>query len=96
MWPEQPHVHTLDYAYEEAQAVFGNDPRQYSIQTKSLSQIKRPFERTAYDSNEKVKNDQGKFEFHEIPGTEKYGLLNTSLSPSALKERNSRCLSSSG
>lgn len=36
MWPEQPHVHTLDYAYEEAQAVFGNDPRQYSIQTKKL------------------------------------------------------------
>jgi glutamate synthase (NADPH) small chain len=35
-WPENPQVFTLDYAYEEAHSAFGNDPRQYFIQTKSF------------------------------------------------------------
>lgn len=33
-WPQYPLVFTLDYAYEEAKAKFGADPRQYCIQTK--------------------------------------------------------------
>ena len=72
MWPEQPYVFSLDYAYEEAQAKFGEDPRQYSIQTTKIVADKNgklksfiPFQM------EKVKNEHGKFEFHEIPGTEK-------------------------
>ena len=36
MWPEQPHVFTLEYAYEEAEAKFGRDPREYSIQTTKM------------------------------------------------------------
>ncbi|HLW66688.1 MAG TPA: glutamate synthase subunit beta [Gemmataceae bacterium] len=32
-WPQWPKVYKLDYGQEEAQAIFGNDPRQYAIQT---------------------------------------------------------------
>lgn len=32
-WPENPQVFSLDYAYEEAVHLFGEDPRQYYIQT---------------------------------------------------------------
>src|SRR5262249_16039043 len=32
-WPQWPKVYKLDYGQEEAQALFGADPRQYSIQT---------------------------------------------------------------
>jgi glutamate synthase (NADPH/NADH) small chain len=35
-WPENPQVFTLDYAYEEAKDILGEDPRQYFIQTKSF------------------------------------------------------------
>lgn len=41
MWPEYPHVFNLEYAYEEAQAKFGDDPREYSIQTKKLWQMSK-------------------------------------------------------
>jgi glutamate synthase (NADPH/NADH) small chain len=32
-WPQWPKVYRLDYGQEEAQAIFGDDPRQYAIQT---------------------------------------------------------------
>jgi glutamate synthase (NADPH/NADH) small chain len=32
-WPQTPRTFTLDYAYEEAHSVFGEDPRQYQITT---------------------------------------------------------------
>lgn len=32
-WPQWPKVYKLDYGQEEAQAIFGDDPRQYAIQT---------------------------------------------------------------
>lgn len=72
MWPEQPYVFSLDYAYEEAQAKFGEDPRQYSIQTTKIVADKNGKLKELHTIQmEKVKNEQGKFEFHEIPGTEK-------------------------
>jgi glutamate synthase (NADPH) small chain len=33
-WPEWPKVYKMDYGQEEAAAVYGADPRQYTIQTK--------------------------------------------------------------
>src|SRR5260221_10738744 len=33
-WPQWPKVHRLDYGQEEAAALFGRDPRAYSIMTK--------------------------------------------------------------
>jgi glutamate synthase (NADPH/NADH) small chain len=32
-WPQWPKIYRLDYGQEEAKAIFGDDPRQYSIQT---------------------------------------------------------------
>jgi glutamate synthase (NADPH/NADH) small chain len=32
-WPQWPKVYKLDYGQEEAQALWGNDPRQYAVQT---------------------------------------------------------------
>ena len=32
-WPQWPKIYRLDYGQEEAKALFGDDPRQYSIQT---------------------------------------------------------------
>ena len=32
-WPQWPKVYRLDYGQEEAQALFGADPRQYAVQT---------------------------------------------------------------
>ncbi|MCY8535722.1 glutamate synthase subunit beta, partial [Bacillus vallismortis] len=72
MWPEQPHVFTLEYAYEEAEAKFGRDPREYSIQTKKLVADKNGKLKELHTIQmEKVKNEHGKYEFRELPGTEK-------------------------
>jgi glutamate synthase (NADPH/NADH) small chain len=35
-WPQWPKVYKLDYGQEEAAAVFGDDPRQYLLSTKSF------------------------------------------------------------
>ena len=35
-WPQWPKVYKLDYGQEEAAAVFGDDPREYLIQTKKF------------------------------------------------------------
>lgn len=35
-WPEHPNLFTLDYAYEEAEQLFGADPRAYYIETKKF------------------------------------------------------------
>ncbi|QXG62758.1 glutamate synthase small subunit [Bacillus spizizenii] len=72
MWPEQPHIFTLEYAYEEAEAKFGRDPREYSIQTKKLVADKHGKLKELHTIQmEKVKNEHGKYEFRELPGTEK-------------------------
>ena len=34
-WPENPAIFSLDYAYEEALTIFGEDPRQYFIQKRN-------------------------------------------------------------
>ncbi len=35
-WPQFPNVYTLDYAQEEAKALFGQDPRAFSVLTKKF------------------------------------------------------------
>src|SRR5690606_15059615 len=35
-WPQFPNVYTLDYAQEEAKALFGEDPRAFSVLTKKF------------------------------------------------------------
>lgn len=72
MWPEQPQVFTLEYAYEEAEAKFGRDPREYSIQTTKMVADKNGKLKELHTIQmEKVKNEHGKYEFRELPRTEK-------------------------
>jgi glutamate synthase (NADPH/NADH) small chain len=35
-WPEHPNVFSLDYAYHEAEELFGKDPRAYYVETKKF------------------------------------------------------------
>lgn len=72
LWPEYPHVFTVEYAYEEATAKFGQDPRQYSIQTKKIVKDENGNLKELHTIQmEKVKGENGQFIFNEIPGTEK-------------------------
>lgn len=70
-WPEFPNVYTLDYAHEEAKALFGEDPRAFSVLTKKFVD----------DGNGNVKalqtvqirryvDAEGRKIYEEIPGTD--------------------------
>lgn len=72
MWPAYPNVFSLDYAYEEAEAKFGADPRQYSIQTKKIVADENGNVKELHTiSMEKIKGDDGMYIFREVPGTGK-------------------------
>ncbi len=72
MWPAFPHVFTLDYAYEEAQKQFGRDPREYSIQTtKMVRDDEGNLKELHTVQMEKIRQEDGRFLFKEIPGSEK-------------------------
>jgi glutamate synthase (NADPH/NADH) small chain len=71
-WPEWPRVLKTDYGQEEAEGIFGEDPRRFCIQTKEL----------VGDENGKIKEvhtiqvewvpqENGRPFPREIPGTEK-------------------------
>ncbi|MCM3690396.1 glutamate synthase small subunit [Neobacillus niacini] len=72
LWPAFPNVFTMDYAYKEAEAKFGDDPRQYSIQTKKIVADENGNLRELHTIQmEKLKDEEGRYYFKEIPGTEK-------------------------
>ncbi|PJN87849.1 glutamate synthase small subunit [Bacillus sp. mrc49] len=72
MWPAYPNVFSLEYAYEEAEAKFGADPRQYSIQTTKIVADENGNVKELHTiSMEKIKDEDGIYIFKEIPGTEK-------------------------
>lgn len=72
LWPAYPNVFTMDYAYQEAEAKFGEDPRQYSIQTKKIVADENGNLKELHTIQmEKLKDENGRFYFKEIPGTEK-------------------------
>ncbi len=71
-WPEWPKVFKVDYGHEEYEALYGRDPREFSIMTKkfvgnSLDNIKE-----VHTVNIEWKKDlNGRFSPCEAPGTEK-------------------------
>ena len=72
MWPAYPSVFTLEYAYEEAKAKHGADPRQYLIQTKKIIADENGHVKELHTIQmEKLKDENGGYYFKEIPGTEK-------------------------
>jgi glutamate synthase (NADPH/NADH) small chain len=71
-WPQWPKVYRLDYAQEEAAALFGRDPRTYSIMTKSFVGDNGGRLKGVRTVNIKwSKDDDGRFSPVEIAGTER-------------------------
>jgi glutamate synthase (NADPH/NADH) small chain len=71
-WPQWPKVYRLDYGQEEAAAVFGADPRQYSIATTRLvGDADGNVQELHTVGIEWVRGASGRFETREVPGTER-------------------------
>jgi glutamate synthase (NADPH) small chain len=71
-WPEWPKVYKLDYGQEEAEAVYGRDPRYYQIMTKRFVGDENGHVREAHTVNiEWVFGENGRPIPREIPGTER-------------------------
>lgn len=71
-WPAAPDVFTLDYAHEEAKAKFGQDPRNYLLQTKEIVKDERGKVRALITVDmKKIYTPGGNYDFEEVPGTER-------------------------
>jgi glutamate synthase (NADPH/NADH) small chain len=71
-WPQWPKTYRLDYGQDEAKALWGKDPRVYSVMTKRfLGDKERNVNELLYVQVEWVKGPDGRFGPRELPGTEK-------------------------
>ncbi len=71
-WPQWPKIYKMDYGQEEAAAIFGKDPRTYSLMTKKLVGDETGHVKEVHTIQIEWKKDaQGRFGPVEIPGTEK-------------------------
>jgi glutamate synthase (NADPH/NADH) small chain len=71
-WPQWPKTYRLDYGQEEAKALWGEDPRVYSVMTKRfIGDEERRVRELMYVQVEWVRGPDGRFGPREIPGTEK-------------------------
>jgi len=71
-WPQWPKTYRLDYGQDEAKALWGHDPRVYSVMTKRfLGDEERNVRELLYVSVDWVKGPDGRFGPREITGTEK-------------------------
>jgi len=71
-WPQWPKIYKMDYGQEEVAALFGKDPRAYTIVTKKFVGDQKGHVKEAHTVQVEWKKDaQGRFGPQEIPGTEK-------------------------
>ena len=71
-WPEWPKVHRLDYGQEEAQAIFGEDPRVYSTTARRfIGDEHGTLTGVEIVQIEWQQDDKGRFVPREVAGTEK-------------------------
>ena len=71
-WPQWPRIFRVDYGHAEVAAKFGDDPREYSILSKEFiagadGQV-RGIRTVQVEWN---KDDSGRFQMAEVPGSEK-------------------------
>ncbi|MFJ8066978.1 glutamate synthase small subunit [Psychrobacillus sp. NPDC096426] len=72
LWPTDPIIYKLEYAYEEAAAKYGKDPREYLIQTtKMVPDAKGNLKELHTIQMEKILGEDGYHFFREVPGSEK-------------------------
>jgi len=69
-WPQWPKVYKLDYGQEEAAALFGDDPRQYLIQTKKFVGDAAGRVKELHTVRIDWCRDNGRMMPKELPGTE--------------------------
>ncbi len=72
-WPEWPNIFHVDYGHEEAAAVFGQDPRHFSIMTKEFvgDENGQVQELHTVQIEWTLSSNGSRPTFREIPGTEK-------------------------
>jgi len=71
-WPQWPKVYRLDYGQEEAQEIFGEDPRAYLLMTQEfIGDDEGNIKELRTVRVEWKKDDQGRFGPQPIPGSEK-------------------------
>ena len=71
-WPEWPRIFRVDYGHAEVEAKFGNDPREYCILSKEfIADGKGNVKGIRTVQVEWNKDDSGRFQMSEVPGSEK-------------------------
>lgn len=71
-WPQFPNVYTLDYAHEEAKALYGSDPREFSIMTTKFVGDERGHVKELHTVQiERIVDESGRKIYKPIPGTER-------------------------
>ncbi|MGN7357086.1 glutamate synthase subunit beta [Paenibacillus sp. SAF-054] len=71
-WPQFPNVYTLDYAQEEAKALYGKDPREFSIMTtKFVGDDEGNLKELHTVQIKRMVDETGRKIYQPIPGTEK-------------------------
>jgi glutamate synthase (NADPH) small chain len=71
-WPEWPKVYTLDYGQQEHQALYGHDPRNYSVATKRFVGDENGHVREVQTVQvDWVEGTDGRLGPRETPGTER-------------------------
>jgi glutamate synthase (NADPH/NADH) small chain len=69
-WPQWPKVYKLDYGQEEAKALFGDDPRQYAIQTTKFVGNASGQLKEIHTARVEWVRDNGRIVPRNIPGSE--------------------------
>jgi glutamate synthase (NADPH/NADH) small chain len=70
-WPQWPKVYKMDYGQEEAAAIFGDDPRQYLINTKRFVGDADGHLKELVTVRVEWVKDNGRFAMREVPGSER-------------------------
>ncbi|OPA74634.1 glutamate synthase [Paenibacillus selenitireducens] len=71
-WPQFPNVYTLDYAQEEAKALYGQDPREFSIMTTKFVGDENGHVKELHTVQiERIVDETGRKVYNPIPGTER-------------------------
>jgi glutamate synthase (NADPH/NADH) small chain len=70
-WPQWPKVYKLDYGQEEAAAMFGEDPRQYLINTERMVGDASGNLKEIHTTRIEWVREDGRFTMKKVPGSEK-------------------------
>lgn len=70
-WPQWPKIYRLDYGQEEAKALFGDDPRQYAIQTTKFVGDEHGCVKEIHTVRVEWVKENGRAVPKTLPGTEK-------------------------